>query len=511
MKRLLPLLFLLLAFAASVSAQVRPAGQIRFGPTDPATCTPGRGQIFENTTSHVVKNCTATNTWTATGGSGNVSTTGGTANTLSKWLTSTTLGDSRIADLPPGSDLTINVGTDNIALVSVSIADVDGAPLVIRDISHGSIVKTGIIPAAYGGTGVANTGTITLGGNLIHAGGFATTITVTATTNSTLPAGTHNLAPLDSPVFTGAPTIPTPFTLGAVSVTATGTELNYVAGLTSAIQTQLNGKQASGSYAPVDSPLFTTLIQTPQLKITNGGFIYPSANATTAIRIGQADGTTAFVTFDSSNKRMGINKTPGAFDLDVNGAANFGSTIAASGGVTAGGFVQANVLTVNSANTRWASGVYIGFSSASDNSAISDVTFSRGAAKTLNIGSGTTTNDGFIKLAHIIGGSSVPTIANGAGAGTSPGTPAVAGTDMAGQITIITGTLPSVSAVAVTITFNVAYGAAPYVVIWPANAAAATLGFLPYVGSTTTTFTVNAGTIALGAATTYLYNYVVVQ
>lgn len=112
---------------------------------------------------------------------------------------------------------------------------------------------------------------------------------------------------------------------------------------------------------------------------------------------------------------------------------------------------------------------------------------------------------------HLIGNSTAPTIANGAGAGTSPGTPGLTGTDMAGQVTIITGTLPSVSAVAVTITFNVAYGTAPYVVIWPANAAAATLGFLPYVGSTTTTFTVNAGTVALGAATTYAYNYVVVQ
>ena len=43
-----------------------------------------------------------------------------------------------------------------------------------------------------------------------------------------------------SPTFTGTVTIPTPFTIGAISVTATGTELNYVAGVTSAIQTQIN-------------------------------------------------------------------------------------------------------------------------------------------------------------------------------------------------------------------------------------------------------------------------------
>lgn len=53
------------------------------------------------------------------------------------------------------------------------------------------------------------------------------------------------LAPLASPTFTGTVTIPTPFTLGGVSVLPTGTELNFVDGVTSAIQTQIDGKQAS--------------------------------------------------------------------------------------------------------------------------------------------------------------------------------------------------------------------------------------------------------------------------
>ena len=52
-------------------------------------------------------------------------------------------------------------------------------------------------------------------------------------------------APLASPTFTGTVTIPTPFTLGAVSVLPTGTELNFVDGVTSAIQTQLNAKAAT--------------------------------------------------------------------------------------------------------------------------------------------------------------------------------------------------------------------------------------------------------------------------
>jgi len=61
-------------------------------------------------------------------------------------------------------------------------------------------------------------------------------------------------APLASPIFTGTVTIPTPFTLGAVSVTTTGTELNYVSGVTSAIQTQLNAKgNVSNVGTPVDN------------------------------------------------------------------------------------------------------------------------------------------------------------------------------------------------------------------------------------------------------------------
>jgi hypothetical protein len=55
-------------------------------------------------------------------------------------------------------------------------------------------------------------------------------------------------APLASPTFTGTVTIPTPFTIGAVSMTATGTELNFVAGVTSAIQTQLNAKQSTVTF-----------------------------------------------------------------------------------------------------------------------------------------------------------------------------------------------------------------------------------------------------------------------
>jgi hypothetical protein len=118
------------------------------------------------------------------------------------------------------------------------------------------------------------------------------------------------------------------------------------------------GSSGTGNVARVDSPLFTTLIQTPQLKITNGGFIYPSADATTAIRIGKADGTTAFVTFDSTNKRVGINKTPGAFDLDVNGAVNLASTLAVTGASTFSGDVTHSGAAIIISGNISGSGIY---------------------------------------------------------------------------------------------------------------------------------------------------------
>ena len=62
-------------------------------------------------------------------------------------------------------------------------------------------------------------------------------------------------APAASPTFTGTATIPTAaittLNLGGVAVTATAAELNYVDGVTSNVQTQLDAK------APLASPTFT--------------------------------------------------------------------------------------------------------------------------------------------------------------------------------------------------------------------------------------------------------------
>lgn len=112
------------------------------------------------------------------------------------------------------------------------------------------------------------------------------------------------------------------------------------------------------------------------------------------------------------------------------------------------------------------------------------------------------------------GGSVAPlsTIAAGTGAGTSP-TVSVVGTDQAGQITVTTGTAPTgTNAIVATITFNLAFGTSPYVVLYPANALTATLSGISmvFVTSTTTTFVITSGTTALTGSSTYLWNFIVI-
>jgi len=96
-----------------------------------------------------------------------------------------------------------------------------------------------------GGWGI-NIAAATCDANVINApsysGNSSGTLNDLGTGTVILPQSLTAYAPLASPTFTGTVTIPTPFTLGAVSVTSTGTELNFVDGVTSAIQTQLDAK-----------------------------------------------------------------------------------------------------------------------------------------------------------------------------------------------------------------------------------------------------------------------------
>ncbi len=112
-------------------------------------------------------------------------------------------------------------------------------------------------------------------------------------------------------------------------------------------------------------------------------------------------------------------------------------------------------------------------------------------------------------VTHLIStAASAPTIAAGAAAGSSP-TVAVTGTDLAGLISITTGTTATTGILA-TVTFNVTFGSAPRaILLTPANANAAGVAakvFADVSSVTTAHFTLDAG-VALTDATLYKWGF----
>jgi len=97
-------------------------------------------------------------------------------------------------------------------------------PTINNATLNGSLNFTGVMAPVNGGTGVNNgTNTITLGGPVTFSGNYATTLTVTAPTNSTLPAGTHTLAGIDvNQVFSGQDTFSGILAIGVTRTTTTG-------------------------------------------------------------------------------------------------------------------------------------------------------------------------------------------------------------------------------------------------------------------------------------------------
>lgn len=116
---------------------------------------------------------------------------------------------------------------------------------------------------------------------------------------------------------------------------------------------------------------------------------------------------------------------------------------------------------------------------------------------------------GFVSASHFSGSADnpLPVITAGAGAGTSS-TVGLAGNDCAMKITITTGTLPSTGSTVATIAFDNGFDNAPYVVLYPGNAAAALLSgtTMTYVTSTVNDFAIKSGSVALTAATQYVWH-----
>jgi hypothetical protein len=87
------------------------------------------------------------------------------------------------------TSIAISAGSGNVAITGVTtISTLSNNSVVITGGSKNLISSSGALSGALGGTGVANTGkAITLGGNLTTSGAFDVTLTLTASTNVTLP------------------------------------------------------------------------------------------------------------------------------------------------------------------------------------------------------------------------------------------------------------------------------------------------------------------------------------
>jgi hypothetical protein len=83
---------------------------------------------------------------------------------------------------------------------------------------NGTNIGSGVVAASRGGTGVSNTGTITLAGNLVTTGAFNTTFGQTATTVVTLPSTNSTMARTDAAqTFTGIQTLASAPVLASLS------------------------------------------------------------------------------------------------------------------------------------------------------------------------------------------------------------------------------------------------------------------------------------------------------
>lgn len=132
-----------------------------------------------------------------------------------------------------------------------------------------------------------------------------------------------------------------------------------------------------------------------------------------------------------------------------------------------------------------------------------------GTTQPSGIGSGANTFTAAQTLPQIIGFGSTPTIANGPAAGTLPGAPTVAGTNLAGIVTIITGTATTPSSTLATITFNGTLASAPQgCALFPRNASA--VGEVAMIYTTapnTTTWTIAVAGSAVPISSTYSWSY----
>jgi len=126
------------------------------------------------------------------------------------------------------------------------------------------------------------------------------------------------------------------------SSSTTDTELGYVHGVTSALQTQLNAK------APIDAPVFTTSVTTPlsaNVAVATGAAGILAASSTTATELGYVHGVTSAIQTQLNAK---LTSSLTSADIFVGNVSNVATAVPLSGDATLANTGALTLATVNS-------------------------------------------------------------------------------------------------------------------------------------------------------------------
>lgn len=245
-------------------------------------------------------------------------------------------------------------------IIASMVATLATAGIVGAATTIGSNINTGGTLTATGATTIY--GATSIGGALTATSTLAVTGVSTLTGNLILStASSTGLVKVDS------------LQLGTVAITPTGTELNYVNGVTSAIQTQMNLK------SPLASPTFTGTVafanasstgwlKTATINSDTGAISFGDENLTTTGTLASGALTVTGATILSSTldvtgiTTLGNNVTvPAAYGLDTagSGALNIGTTTATSINIGRAG-VPAVIANASSTLANFGGGTTIG-------------------------------------------------------------------------------------------------------------------------------------------------------
>jgi hypothetical protein len=305
-----------------------------------------------------------------------------------------------------------------------------------------------------GGSGYVANNILTVTG----CGGTGGTVTVTTVSSGVVTAITITRPGTGYVVGTNCATTGGAGTGATINITAVGSTT-----VTTAVAYQATPINAAGLYV---TPAVTTAIglQVAASNLGNG-----------PVTVGTHIGVDIPATSAVATNAYGIRLAAPTGGTTINQAMNFVANTLPSGGITFG---------ADSVLANWY----------------------RSAASTIK-------SDGDINVRHVITtAASIPTAAAGTGAGTGPTITVAAGSsDCRMMITVLTGTTPTASGNVFVLTYNIAFPSAVNAVVFaPRNAAAAALSgtSAPFVSSeATTTFTFTAGSAALTATTTYIWNF----